>query len=121
MMAKYKSVSRLKKYHRNLVGNDVYARKFEDFKGLWEKNHKPMENVYPELKEAKEIAIQTDPIEEDPPREMRCENCMQREGFQGVDNPFYPYQMNSMMYWSNGFQSEPQQGGYMMWMPRQQP
>jgi hypothetical protein len=80
-----------------------------------------MENVYPELKEAKEIAIQTDPPEEIPPVEVRCENCRQREERQGVDSPYFPYQMNSMVYWLNGFQSEPQQGGYMMWMPGQQP
>lgn len=64
MMAKYKSVTRLKKYHRNMVGAEIYAQEFQNFKELWEKNHKPMETVYPELRESKEIAIQTDPPQE---------------------------------------------------------
>lgn len=60
MIAKHKSVARLKKHFKNLFGNEAYVKELNTFKTMWEQNHQPMSFLYPELKETKEIAIQTD-------------------------------------------------------------
>jgi hypothetical protein len=60
MIAKHKSVIRMKRHFKNLFGNERYAKELLDFKTAWEQNHQPMNLLYPELKETKEIAIQTD-------------------------------------------------------------
>ena len=53
MIAKHKSIARLKKYYRALVGNEKYAKELREFKTEWEKNHQPLEAIYPEIKESK--------------------------------------------------------------------
>ena len=50
----------MKRYYKSFHGQEVYAKEFNDFKSLWEEKHKPMELIYPELRETKEVAIQTD-------------------------------------------------------------
>jgi hypothetical protein len=119
MIAKHKSIARLKKYYKSQFGNDSYLREFNDFKSMWEANHKPMEMVYPEIKETKEIAIQTDPAETEP---SQCINCRNREEVQ-IPQPRYPqcfpYQLNPFMFWNSEGQAEPNPA-VMMWMNQQQ-
>ena len=53
----------MKKYYKSTFGNEAYAKEFQDFKNVWEENHQPLDLLHPELKETKEISIQTEPLE----------------------------------------------------------
>lgn len=76
MIAKHKSVTRLKKYFKGLFGTQNYLKQMSEFKLKWEQNHQPLSLIYPELKETKEVAIQTD---QPRPEAALCASCTIRE------------------------------------------
>lgn len=118
MMEKHRSITRLKRYYRESVGEGQYRRQYEAFKAEWERSHQPMTVTHPEIKESKEFAIQTDPVE---PPEV-CLGCQERErgmseGVQAGEGLAPP--RPALFYSPNHMAQMMSQGYYVMMMPTQ--
>ncbi len=62
MIQKFKTVAKIRKYHENYYGRELYRQEFENFKAMWEITHPPIVSKDPHIKESKEVSIQTDDI-----------------------------------------------------------
>jgi hypothetical protein len=53
MMEKHKSITKMKKYYKNLKGETAYRKFFDAFKMEWEQHHEPISKTHPEIREFK--------------------------------------------------------------------
>ena len=117
-MAKHKSITRLKKYYKDIMGTNRYAEEFNNFKAKWEETHQPMVQLYPELRETKDCGIQTDPQEPVPPR---CQTCETRDrGSQGPEANTFVSPLSPFPSWNNTPEAMMMNSAYYwMWMSQQ--
>lgn len=59
MIQKFKTVAKVKKYYENYYGKDLYRSEYETFKAKWEETHPPVPNKDVQIRECKEVSIQT--------------------------------------------------------------
>jgi hypothetical protein len=111
MMDKHRSITKLKKYYKTLVGEHSYKVQLARFRTEWEQHHQPMDVIHPEIKEFRECAIQTDEVA---PVEI-CLKCEKGERVEPVGPAVFWGEAGQLgQYLNSGFyfwmqsQSQPQ-------------
>lgn len=99
MIIKYKTIAKLKKHYKVLLGEEQYRLEFDNFRTAWELTHPPQPPTAPPLKQFRDCAVQTDPTLTP---ESSCPRCPPVESVPISSSSLPLGPVNPIMIWNDG-------------------